>query len=135
MFWYGLTCLVLWMLLVMAAFALGRLSARGGRRPHCYQGYQAPVPYDQPGSPADHGPVTAAQILAERFARGEIGEYAADPPPPGGSEKPPKFSAKSSGLLAEVFFLLLEDQPAYLEVQLLGVGKEIDDAHRLIVSR
>ena len=75
MFWYGLTCLVLWMLLVMAAFALGRLSARGGRRPHSYQGYQAPTSYDQPGSPAGDGPVTAAQILAERFARGGIGEH------------------------------------------------------------
>jgi hypothetical protein len=42
----------------------------------------------------------------------------------------PEFSG-----LAEDLFLLLEDQPAYLEVQLLGVGEEIDDAHRLIVSR
>jgi sec-independent protein translocase protein TatB len=41
------------------------------RRPQPpYQGYGAPGPYDQPGS----GPVTAEQILAERFARGEIGE-------------------------------------------------------------
>ncbi len=49
--------------------------ARGSQRPYPpYQGYGAPGPYDQPGAPPGHGRVTAEQILAERFARGEIGE-------------------------------------------------------------
>jgi putative membrane protein len=43
-----------------------RLSS-GDRSP---AGYGGPVPYDQPGP----RPVTAEQILAERFARGEIDE-------------------------------------------------------------
>jgi putative membrane protein len=73
MFLYGLSSLVFWMLLVMAVFTVTRWSA-GGRRPHLYQGYGAPVPYDPPGSPPGLGPVTAEQILAERFARGEIDE-------------------------------------------------------------
>jgi putative membrane protein len=70
MFFYGLSSLVFWMLLVMAVFAVMRWSAWGGRRQHPYQGYGGPVPYDQPGP----RPVTAEQILAERFARGEIDE-------------------------------------------------------------
>lgn len=74
MFLYGLSSLVFWMLLVMAVFAVMRWSAWGGRRPHPYQGYGAPGPYDQPGSSPGLGPVTAEQILAERFARGEIDE-------------------------------------------------------------
>jgi putative membrane protein len=72
MFLYGLSSLVFWMLLVMAVFAVMHWSAWGDRRPHPYQGYGAPGPYDQPGSPPDPHPVTAEQILAERFARGEI---------------------------------------------------------------
>jgi hypothetical protein len=51
MFVYGLSSLVFWMLLMMAVFAVMRWSAWGGRRPHPYQGYGAPGPYDQPGSP------------------------------------------------------------------------------------
>ena len=74
MFLYGLSSLVFWMFLMMAVFAVMRWSAGGGRRPHPYQGYGAPGPYDQPGSPPGLGPVTAEQILAERFARGEIDE-------------------------------------------------------------
>ncbi len=73
MFLYGLSSLVFWILLVMAVFAVMRWSA-WGRRPHPYQGYGAPGPYGQPGSPSGPGPVTAEQILAKRFARGEIGE-------------------------------------------------------------
>ena len=73
MFSYGLSSLVFWILLVMAVFVVMRWSALG-RRPHRYQGYGAPGPYDQPGSPPGPGPVMAEQILAERFARGEIGE-------------------------------------------------------------
>jgi hypothetical protein len=50
-------------------------SVSGARlRPHSYQGYGVPGPYDQPGSLSGPGPVTAEQILAERFARGEIDE-------------------------------------------------------------
>jgi len=74
MFLYGLSSLVFWMLLVMAVFAVMRWSAWGGRRPHPYPGSRAPGLYDQPGSPASLGSVTAEQILAERFARGEIDE-------------------------------------------------------------
>jgi len=80
MFVYGLSSLVFWMLLMMAVFAAMRWSAWGGRRPHPYQDYGAPGLYDQPGSPPGPGlppgpgPVTAEQILAERFARGEIDE-------------------------------------------------------------
>jgi putative membrane protein len=74
MFLYGLSSLVFWMLLVMAVFAVMRRSAWDGRRPHPYQGYGAPGPYDQPGSPPGPRPVTAEQILAERFARGEVDE-------------------------------------------------------------
>lgn len=74
MFVYGLSSLVFWMLLMMAVFAVMRWSGWGGRRPHPYQGYGAPGPYDQPGSLPGAGPVTAEQILAERFARGEIDE-------------------------------------------------------------
>jgi putative membrane protein len=74
MFVYGLSSLVFWMLLMMAAFAALRRSAWDGRRPHLYQGYGPPGPYDQPGSPPGLALVTAEQILAERFARGEIDE-------------------------------------------------------------
>lgn len=58
-----------WMLLVMAVFAVMRWSAWSGRRPHPYQGYGAPGPYDQPGSPPGLGPVTAEQIPRERCDR------------------------------------------------------------------
>ncbi len=74
MFLYGLSSLVFWILLVMAIFAVMRWSASGGRRQYPYQGYGTPGPYDQPGSAPGPGPVTAEQILAERFARGEIDE-------------------------------------------------------------
>ena len=40
-----------------------------------------------------------------------------------------------AGVLVEAFFIFLEDQPADLEVQLLGVGEEIDVAQRLILPR
>jgi putative membrane protein len=74
MFLYGLSSLVFWMLLVMAVFAVMRWSAWGGPQAHPYQGYGTPGPYDQPGSLPNPGPVAAEQILAERFARGEIDE-------------------------------------------------------------
>jgi putative membrane protein len=74
MFLYGLSSLVFWILLMMAVFAVMRRSAWSGRQSHPYQGYGAPGPYDQPGPPPGLGRVTAEQILAERFARGEIDE-------------------------------------------------------------
>ena len=37
--------------------------------------------------------------------------------------------------LVGAFFLLLEDQPAHFQVQLLGVGQVIDVAQRLILAR
>jgi putative membrane protein len=74
MFFYGLSSLLFWLLLVMGVFAVVRSSAWGGRVPHLYQGCGAPGPYDQPRSPSSPGSATAEQILAERFARGEIDE-------------------------------------------------------------
>ena len=74
MFLYGLSSLVFWMLLVMVVFAVMRWSAWGGRAPNPYQGWGAPGPYDRPGSPSGPGSATAEQILAERFAHGEIDE-------------------------------------------------------------
>lgn len=73
MFLYGMSTLLFWMLLVLAVFAVMHWSA-WDRRVHPYQGYGTPEPYDKPGPPSGHGPVTAEQILAERFARGEIDE-------------------------------------------------------------
>lgn len=75
MLWYGLSSVVFWMLLVMVVVTLMSSFIGGGRRQYPpYQGYGAPGPYDQPGSPPGPGPVTPEQILAERFARGEIDE-------------------------------------------------------------
>jgi putative membrane protein len=70
MFLYGLSSLVFWVLLALAVVAVLRWSAWGDRRPHPYPGYWAPGPLGQPGP----GRGTAEQILAERFARGEIDE-------------------------------------------------------------
>ena len=51
-----------------------------------------------------------------------------------GAALSPTRQPEFSGLLGG-FFLLLEDQPADLEVQLLGVGEVIDVAQRLILAR
>jgi putative membrane protein len=76
MFLYGLSSLAFWALLALAVVAALRWSAWGGRRPHPYPGHWASGPYGQPGQPGwpGPGPVAAEQILAERFARGEIDE-------------------------------------------------------------
>jgi putative membrane protein len=75
MYWYGLSTLVFWMLAAVVGVALMRLVSGGGRRQISpYPGYGAPGPYSQPGSPLGPGPATPEQILAERFARGEIDE-------------------------------------------------------------
>jgi hypothetical protein len=47
---------------------------------------------------------------------------------------PPARQPEFSGLVCG-FFPLFEDQPADLEVQLLGVGEVIDVAQRLILAR
>jgi putative membrane protein len=75
MYWYGLSSLVFWVLAVMVIAALMGSFTRGSRRSHLlYPGYGTPGPYDQPGSPPGYGRAAAEQIVAERFARGEIDE-------------------------------------------------------------
>jgi putative membrane protein len=79
MYWYGLSSLVFWALAVVAVVAVITLVhsiISGDRRPPYppYRGYGASGPYSQAGPPPGHGPVTPEQILAERFARGEIDE-------------------------------------------------------------
>jgi putative membrane protein len=64
MFLYGLSALVFWMFIALMIVALTRAFAWGGREPHPVDG--------QPSQPPAHGLVKAEQILAERFARGEI---------------------------------------------------------------
>jgi putative membrane protein len=65
---------VIWVLLMMAVFALVRSSVSDGRPDALGQGHGAPRPSDQPGSTPAHSLVTAEQIVGERFARGEIDE-------------------------------------------------------------
>jgi putative membrane protein len=74
MYWYGLSSLVFWVLAMMLAAGLMGSFARGGRRNLPSPRYGTLVPHDQPGSPSGHGLVAAEQIVAERFARGEIDE-------------------------------------------------------------
>lgn len=87
MYWYGphmggwgwalgLSSLMFWVLLAVAIIALVRFLTRGGQRPlPPHQGYaSAPGPYSQSGAAGGHAAVTPEQILAERFARGEIDE-------------------------------------------------------------
>lgn len=66
---------VFWVLLIMTVFALTRSPAAWGGRPDALRpGHGAPGLNDQPSSSPAHGLVVAEQILAERFARGEIEE-------------------------------------------------------------
>jgi putative membrane protein len=65
---------VIWVLLIMAVFALMRSSVWAGQPDALRPGYGAPGLNDQPSSSPAHGLVVAEQILAERFARGEIEE-------------------------------------------------------------
>jgi putative membrane protein len=61
-----LSALVFWMFIVVMIVAASRVFALGGREPHPVSG--------RPSQPRAYGLVKAEQILAERFARGEIGE-------------------------------------------------------------
>lgn len=72
---FGLGSLVFWaLLLAVVIIALVRVFGRGGQRPLApHQGYaSAPGPYGQPGP--GHVAPAPEQVLAERFARGEIDE-------------------------------------------------------------
>jgi putative membrane protein len=71
---FGLGSILFWVLVVAAVVALVGLSIRGGRRPDPpYRGdASGPGPYRQPGPPP--GYMSPEQILADRFARGEINE-------------------------------------------------------------
>jgi putative membrane protein len=63
----GLGTILFWVLVAVAIVALVRLFTRGSRPEPPYPGYAGgPWPHGQPG------PATPEQILAERFARGEI---------------------------------------------------------------
>jgi putative membrane protein len=71
---FGLGSILFWALVVAAIVALVGLSLRGGRRPDPpYPGHaDGPGPYGQPGPPPVY--MSPEQILADRFARGEINE-------------------------------------------------------------
>jgi putative membrane protein len=79
MFWYGpqmgwgwamgLGSLVFWVLLVVAIVVLVRSFTGGGQRLP-FRGSTSTAPYGQPGPAA----ATPEQVLAARFARGEIDE-------------------------------------------------------------
>jgi putative membrane protein len=66
--------LFVWVLLIMAVFALMRSFTVGGQPEALHPGHGAPGLNDQPNSSPAHGLVVAEQIVAERFARGEIDE-------------------------------------------------------------
>jgi putative membrane protein len=113
MYWYGphmggwgwalgLGSLVFWVLVAVAIIAVVRFFTRGGQRPlPPYQGYaSAPGPYGPPGPVPGHAASAPEQVLAERFARGEIDEEefrrrmatlraeTAETPPPGSAAAP-----------------------------------------------
>jgi putative membrane protein len=78
----GLSFLVFWGLLALVVFALVRSFTRPGQRPFPPRGGHfgpagpfGPGPWPGPGpGPGPGAPAPPEQILAERFARGEIDE-------------------------------------------------------------
>jgi putative membrane protein len=88
MYWYGphmggwgwgwamvLSSLLFWALLAVAIIALVRYMTRGGQRPlPLHRGYASPAGPYGPGPAPGPATVTPEQVLAERFARGEIDE-------------------------------------------------------------
>jgi len=85
MFWYGphlggwawalgLGSLLFWALVAVAIFALVRSSTHTGRGPNPPRGYASGTGSYGPPAPAPRQASAPEQILAERFARGEIDE-------------------------------------------------------------
>jgi putative membrane protein len=83
MYWYGphtgwswalgLGSILFWVLVAVAIAALVRVFMRGRMNPP-YSGYAGgPAPYG-PAGPAPRQEASPEQILAERFARGEINQ-------------------------------------------------------------
>jgi putative membrane protein len=68
---WALGSLVFWALVAVAIIVLVRLLSRGQRPQPPFPGFPGGPP--PPGPPRGHT-ASAAQILAERFARGEINE-------------------------------------------------------------
>jgi putative membrane protein len=69
----GLGSILFWVLVAVAIVALVRVFMRGRMGPP-YPGYAGrPGPYG-PAGPAPRQPASPEQILAERFARGEINQ-------------------------------------------------------------